>query len=364
MNHKSLLVGISLLSLVACTAGSAEDAESSEAADTSSLCGNGTRDVGEQCDDGNKSNLDGCSATCQVEHTHRLDKMEMMFGTDAFCAKNALGGAIKGVAQGQLQDALKNAVSDGTINLFLSFAGLTDLTGQSASSMTLGSYIGKPVAALGLDAVFTANSDALTPELLPKVTFPGSVAAGGALSAGPGNFAFAITMGGGPAKVSLSSAKAKATVGAASTPTGYTASANLDPAIKSFATTTGGQICGNISANSLAAIPVPTELTTGSYKCTQGYTTNNSMLDVLVGGCKVLFVTALGATQPDEVDPTAATPGAGGSYTLQAGSDKKVSGCKDKTGASVPVAACLEAAAFSAGFKFTSTRAVVRGLTP
>ena len=31
------------------------------------LCGNGTVDLGEQCDDGNTANGDGCSATCQTE---------------------------------------------------------------------------------------------------------------------------------------------------------------------------------------------------------------------------------------------------------------------------------------------------------
>ena len=31
------------------------------------LCGNGVLDPGEQCDDGNRTNGDGCSATCQIE---------------------------------------------------------------------------------------------------------------------------------------------------------------------------------------------------------------------------------------------------------------------------------------------------------
>lgn len=34
-----------------------------------SLCGNGTIDAGEQCDDGNTTNGDGCSASCQTEAT-------------------------------------------------------------------------------------------------------------------------------------------------------------------------------------------------------------------------------------------------------------------------------------------------------
>ncbi len=33
------------------------------------VCGNGIREAGEQCDDGNTTSGDGCSATCQVECT-------------------------------------------------------------------------------------------------------------------------------------------------------------------------------------------------------------------------------------------------------------------------------------------------------
>ena len=33
-----------------------------------SLCGNGTLDLGEKCDDGNNIGGDGCSATCKIEH--------------------------------------------------------------------------------------------------------------------------------------------------------------------------------------------------------------------------------------------------------------------------------------------------------
>ncbi len=31
-------------------------------------CGNGTREAGEQCDDGNILNGDGCSAGCRIEY--------------------------------------------------------------------------------------------------------------------------------------------------------------------------------------------------------------------------------------------------------------------------------------------------------
>jgi cysteine-rich repeat protein len=31
------------------------------------VCGNGTREIGEQCDDGNRNSCDGCAATCRAE---------------------------------------------------------------------------------------------------------------------------------------------------------------------------------------------------------------------------------------------------------------------------------------------------------
>ena len=135
---------------------------------------------------------------------------------------------------------------------------------------------------------------------------------------------------------------------------------NQQGALTTFASLTNGQMCGDISAASLAAIPVPDQLTSGSTSCSQGYTSSNSMLDVIVGGCKVFIITALGATQPDKQAATAPAAGAGAPYKLTT-SGTKVTGCKDKGGASVDLNACLKSAAFSAAFKFTSNRVSVRG---
>jgi len=180
------------------------------------------------------------------------------------------------------------------------------------------------------------------------------------LSAGPGNVAFSLALGGPPTQIRLSNAKSQGTTGAASAPSGHLASENLDPALKTFESIANGQMCGNISAASLAAVPVPSQLTSGSTSCSQGYTTSNSMLDVIVGGCKVFIVTAVGATQPDQADPSVPVLGAGAPYKLTT-TGTKVSGCKDKSGASVDLNACLQTAAFSAAFKFTSNRVAVRG---
>jgi hypothetical protein len=88
-------------------------------------------------------------------------------------------------------------------------------------------------------------------------------------------------------------------------------------------------LCGDITVQSLAQIPIPSALTTGTAKCTEGYTycganmpvgaTCNSLLDAIVGGCSVLggLVKAINPTQPD-------VPVGASVQTLSAGSNKKV----------------------------------------
>ena len=70
------------MSMIACTTGTDEDLASDESAVAPNPCGNGVRDVGEQCDDGNNKNLDGCSSTCQLEQVHRLNAIDMQVNTD------------------------------------------------------------------------------------------------------------------------------------------------------------------------------------------------------------------------------------------------------------------------------------------
>jgi cysteine-rich repeat protein len=355
----------------ACAAASDDDLGVLESRQDVTLCGNGVRDPGEQCDDGARNGHDGCSATCQFEQVHRIDTIKMLFAPDAFCTSNALGSAVKSSAQGQMQDAVSNAVADGRISVFLRTDGLEDLTGQNDPSLSIASFVGDPVAgaAMGLDSWYTVRRSSLDENGAPQASLAGAIT-GGKLAAGPGNLAFALSMGTSLATLRLSATKVRAAIGASSAPTastgaspGLTASTNVDPALKSFATTTNGQLCGNVSAGSLAAIPVPPELAGGSVSCAQGYTTSNSMLDVIVGGCRVVIVTALAATQPDKADPEAPVMGAGAPYTFQVGAAKKVTGCKDKSGASVALDGCLKAAAYSTGFQFTTKRVVLRGTT-
>jgi cysteine-rich repeat protein len=363
----------------ACGIGTLESSGSStEGATTSddggtalAVCGNGTREQGEQCDDGNTVNLDGCGATCQLEQLQRVDSLQIQWGTDPTCAANALGASIGSQAQSQFQQTVSSGVASGAISMLLQFIGLADLTGASNGPVTLGALTGSPATASGydgtkdLDGWYSIAASTLDAQRNPSATLAGSMASG-ALTAGPGSMTVSLTLGGAPSPLHLSNVMLAASVGAASTPTvsqgatpGHLASENLDPTLTSFATMSGGTLCGNISAASLATVPVPAQLAQGGADaCSQGYTSANSMLDVLVGGCSVFFFTVISATQPDQVAPAAPAAGAGGPYSLSIGSNSAVSGCTDSAGASVDVPTCLAAAAYSAYFQFATDRVI------
>ena len=294
------------------------------------VCGNGAREPGEQCDDGNTTNLDGCSSTCQFEQLHRVNSLQIQFGTDSSCTANALGGSIGSQAQSQFQQTVSSGVTSGQISMLLDFAALPDLIGASSGPVTLGALTGTPATESGysgakdLDWWYSIAASTVEANRNPTATMAGSITSG-SLTAGPGNMSISLTLGGTtPSLVNLSNVMLAANIGGASTPTasksgtpGHLASENLDPALKSFATTSGGTLCGNISAASLANVPVPSQLAQGGADaCSAGYTSANSMLDVLVGGCSYFFFTIIGATQPDQVDATATAAGAGGPYAL------------------------------------------------
>jgi cysteine-rich repeat protein len=334
-----------VLSLVGCAVAAEDEAVlSSEARAESVACGNGVRDEGESCDDGNTSSNDGCSKTCAFEQVQRMNAIDMLFKKDAFCTANALGGAVGGVAQADIKKALSDAVADGSVSILLSFDGLEDPSGKKADALKVTSLVGAPKAGSkgGLDSVYTPTKASASANLI----LPGKIEES-ALSLGPGKMGFAMQLGAEPTSVVLRDARLKAKIGAASTPGGHLPGERLDPALQSFATMTDGQLCGDIDAATLASIPAPKELQGGT--CNQGYTAANSMLDVFVGGCTAFIISALAATQPDR-----------GGYRLMTSAGRKVTGCTDKAGAKVALEKCLEEAAYSSAFKFTTERVVLR----
>jgi len=347
----------------------------------SASCGNGVRDTGEQCDDSNKLNLDGCDSACRFEQVQRATWLKMQFGTEEpFCPANKLGSAISAAAQGQIQSSLDDGVLKGTINVMYKVLGLSDLSGTSDPGVEIGIFQGAPIIPAGamyngtsdLDWWYKVDLNSLDANRDPLDRLKGFISAK-TLNAGPGKLSIAINFAGTPAVLKMNSARLTASVGDVSTPLastanppGHLAAEHLDPALQSYASQgqptdmDAGRLCGNVSAVSLDQVPVPAVLTAGMLKCDQGYTTANSLLDVLVGGCTVFgFVNVIVASQPDQADPTAPAAGAGAPYMLTAnGTTKAVNACRDKNNQTVDFNTCLTAASYSGFFKFATGRVI------
>jgi cysteine-rich repeat protein len=343
------------------------------------MCGNGIREAGEECDDGNATNLDGCDSDCRFEQVHRMTSLSLQSGVSTWCSANALGGAVTQVGMPAVESALEAGIADGSLSMMLQFLGLEDLTGANATSFTLGALAGLPAqtgpgydGAHDLDWWYLPLAAVLDSNRLPLVQLPANIYSG-FLSAGPGNISLPVDLGSGRQTLAISNARLQAVIGetsrpltSAGLPPGHLASENLDPALRSFEAMTSGELCGSVSASSLAAIPVPEILQSGGITpCDQGYGAANSMLDVFVGGCTITIVvvpvTVIQATpNPDQEDPTAPPAGGGAPYQLTTNAQRMVTGCRDRNNASVNLATCLRDAAYSSYFKFRTGRVIVK----
>lgn len=344
-------------------------------------CGNGTRSATEQCDDGNNINLDGCDSTCKFEQSQRTNYVSLQFATDAFCGNsNQIGAAIASVAQSTFQMTLAQGVTAGTSGMIFKVVALDDLTGQNDPAAALGFVNGVKAPGAGyngnndVDWWYTIDPMWLDADRNPIYSLFATFT-GGVLDAGPGNVIAPNFLSTSPPTISLSSVKIQLNVGAstaplmsAGMPPGHLASENIDPALMSFQTASqpdavnSGKMCADISAASLALGAIPAELLPPSQTaCSEGYSMNNSMLDLLVGGCKIVIIQAINPVQPDKVDPKAAPAGAGGPYTLiKDAATKKVTGCTDKDGAAVNLAECLAAAAYSSYLRIATDRVILK----
>ncbi len=122
-------------------------------------------------------------------------------------------------------------------------------------------------------------------------------------------------------------------------------SGNANPASGSSGSSQGSTTTAPVySAASVAAVQISSSLVS---ECSPQYVPSNSFLDVLVGGC-TFFVKVVAPTQPDTFAPAAPPAGAGSRYMLIANTNRAVTSCRDKNGATVDLAKCLKAAAYSA----------------
>lgn len=350
------------------------------------VCGNGTREAGEQCDDANQVNLDGCDSTCKFEQDLRSHYLQMQFGLDAYCGNsNKLGAAIAaGPAQGQVQTDIDQGIAAGTSGFVVKMLDLASLNGTDDPMVQVGAMRALPVPGAGyngsadLDWWYTVNPGSIDASRNPTDILPGSIM-GNVLNAGPGYLSLPVNFFPSNAVVlRMATAKLQVTVGSSFAPTasagglppGHLPSEHLDPALTSFATlgqtmvNLSGKLCGNVVASSFSQAPVPPEILPGGmFACTEGYAAVNSFLDVLINGCTVNIgfpIQVIIPSQPDKVDPMAPPVGAGGPFTLSLNAQKIVTGCTDQNGTSVNLGMCLNAAAYSSYFRFAMDRVILK----
>jgi cysteine-rich repeat protein len=329
-------------------------------------CGDGIRQADEQCDDGNTNNLDGCSRSCRFEQTQRINSLQMGFSTSAACPANRLGSAFASVIRNQIESSIAQSVQDGSTSLMFQFPDLLDDSGTNQSSVTLGVLNGTPATMAGynglqdLDWWYVTDRAGVDSTGTAVQRLTGNITA--KVLDTTGRIDLPFSFGSAPANLHFFSAHLRASVGVPSLPLvssggppGHLASEQLDPDLTSFATTTNGSLCGFVSARSLANVPVPSSV---AQQCTQ-YGPTNTFLDLLVGGCTVLFIPVVVPTQPDASDPNQAAVGAGAPYRFST-TGSSVSACKDKNNAPVPLDTCLDAAAYSGQFSFTTDRVIAK----
>jgi cysteine-rich repeat protein len=327
-------------------------------------CGDGQRQDTEQCDDGNTTNLDGCDDHCKFEQDQRANSLVISYDTTV-CNPNALGGAIidTTTAQPSLQKTLSDGVKAGSINILIKLLGLDDLTGTHTTlPFRLGFLHATPTSTSGYDGTndvdwwYASDLMSLDPMRNPTTQLMNGKFAAGTLTADKGTLTLTVNLGGSAATLTMYNANVTARSDqAATTPKsstgatpGHLASENLDPALQSFQVLSGGKLCGDVSAGSLAQVTMPMSLQ-GALTCTLGFGATNHLLDAIVGGCyNILIGPVIKGTQPD-----GSTDGNHYTFTM---TGNKVTGCTG--GAAWPT--CLDKATYSSAFQFTTDRVICK----
>jgi hypothetical protein len=314
--------------------------------------------------------LAGADPAGAFEQVQRVNSLTMQAGTDSYATANRFGGAFTGdTVRSQLQNALTSSVADGSTTWLLRMPDLADLSGTSDPAFTIGVTDGTPNSPAGNTATYSGSSDLdwwydptgstnqLTASFSAKT-----------LNSGPVLLDLTTTLAGQPANLSMSSAKIRAVSGSSSTPLkstngyppGHLPNENLADSMTSFQSMSSGQLAGNISTRSLANTPIPPSFAgTGFTNCSRGYSISNSVLDLLVGGCTILGAPQVSASQPDQ-----SVAGNGDVYVFTTDSTTKaVNGCT-RNGTAASLDGCLDGAAYSSYFQFTTDRVIVLPVTP
>ena len=247
------------------------------------MCGDGVIQAGEICDDGNKFDLDGCDSQCRYELITRMTTIAISGSpSPATCTptKNQLGTqAFTSAAINQLNMTLGTSVSGGSINILTQFLNLTDLTGVSGSGVSIGVVDAIPDPAKGAwpaagnpeDWWFLADHSFISMGLPTGLVTNGTVT-NRSLVAGPSNVSLALALGGSPAILQMNNARVFATLNgtpAPNVPAPPPGSLATGKTVFQTVTANGvGQgLCGNVTVESLASIPIPQQLTTGATAC-------------------------------------------------------------------------------------------------
>jgi len=356
---------------------------------TSPLCGNGVRDFGEECDDGNKLNLDGCDSACNLEQASRITSLQQQVFPDGFCTQNAIGGAITDTALGIIQATWDQPIGDGSLSIVFKFLGHIDPFGASNSALKLGFMNAVPVRfnkqnSGGFADGYTGASDLdwwyardpasvdATETPISQLQLPAQID-NRHLTAGPGtltglNIVFALQ----PTTVTLFHTKVDAfldvgvshpIIASSTTPPGHLASEHLSPGLFEFVSSTTGSICADVSVASLANTPIGQTLqgscTSDPLAQVKEFTPDNHLLDVFIAGCDILGTPGILPTQPDgSLD--------GAQYEFQFDpSTRAVTGCtKIPPGETDPVPAnlpdCFAQATYSSFFKLNADRVIIK----
>jgi hypothetical protein len=237
-------------------------------------CGNGTIDPGEECDDGNALNLDGCDSSCRYELVLRTTALEIAVGsapTQCTPTTNRFGQIFPASVVDLLNDDLKGSIDTGSVNVLVQLVGLDDLTGANDSSLSIGILSGDldtrhPGAWTtgAIDYWFKASADTIDAKGKPIALVADAKIQSSALSIDTPTLLLPFAGN----SLELTSAHLRADIDATPSPD-IPASppeklASGLVVLRSFTANTGSNgLCGNTTVASLAKVPLPKTFTPG-----------------------------------------------------------------------------------------------------